>query len=261
MTVILNDNEMSIGPNVGGMSQYLTRMRTDPGYNRFKEDMEYFLKRIPNIGPRMAEMADRLKDTVKHMLTSGSWFEELGLRYYGPVNGHGHRRAHPCVLKTASSSTVLCSSTVSPKKGRGYLPAQKNPGKFHGVGAFDISTGRNPRQIDAAKLHQGFRQHPSSTLAREATAAASAASPAAMASGTGMDAFHKAYPKRAFDVGIAEEHATTMASAMALSGLKPVVAIYSTFMQRAYDQLIHDCALQNGASRFSALDPRRHRRR
>lgn len=96
MTVILNDNEMSIGPNVGGMSQYLTRMRTDPGYNRFKEDMEYFLKRIPNIGPRMAEMADRLKDTVKHMLTSGSWFEELGA-LLRPCQRSRHRRTHPCV--------------------------------------------------------------------------------------------------------------------------------------------------------------------
>ena len=249
MTVILNDNEMSIGPNVGGMSQYLTRMRTDPGYNRFKEDMEYFLKRIPNIGPRMAEMADRLKDTVKHMLTSGSWFEELGLRYYGPVNGHDiEELIHVFENSKQFDCPVLIHCLT--EKGRGYLPAQKNPGKFHGVGAFDISTGET---LDKSMQPSYTKVFANTLVDLAASDSRICGITAAMASGTGMDAFHKAYPKRAFDVGIAEEHATTMASAMALSGLKPVVAIYSTFMQRAYDQLIHDCALQNAPVVF-ALD-------
>ena len=249
MTVILNDNEMSIGPNVGGMSQYLTRMRTDPGYNRFKEDMEYFLKRIPNIGPRMAEMADRLKDTVKHMLTSGSWFEELGLRYYGPVNGHDiEELIHVFENSKQFDCPVLIHCLT--EKGRGYLPAQKNPGKFHGVGAFDISTGET---LDKSTQPSYTKVFANTLVDLAASDSRICGITAAMASGTGMDAFHKAYPKRAFDVGIAEEHATTMASAMALSGLKPVVAIYSTFMQRAYDQLIHDCALQNAPVVF-ALD-------
>lgn len=241
MTVILNDNEMSIGPNVGGMSQYLTRMRTDPGYNRFKEDMEYFLKRIPNIGPRMAEMADRLKDTVKHMLTNGSWFEELGLRYYGPVNGHDiEELIHVFENSKQFDCPVLIHCLT--EKGRGYLPAQKNPGKFHGVGAFDISTGET---LDKSTQPSYTKVFANTLVDLAASDSRICGITAAMASGTGMDAFHKAYPKRAFDVGIAEEHATTMASAMALSGLKPVVAIYSTFMQRAYDQLIHDTALSD----------------
>lgn len=249
MTVILNDNEMSIGPNVGGMSQYLTRMRTDPGYNRFKEDMEYFLKRIPNIGPRMAEMADRLKDTVKHMLTSGSWFEELGLRYYGPVNGHDiEELIHVFENSKQFDCPVLIHCLT--EKGRGYLPAQKNPGRFHGVGAFDIKTGEPCDQSKQPSYTKVFADTLVDLAGRDSRICGITA---AMASGTGMDAFHKAYPKRAFDVGIAEEHATTMASAMALSGLKPVVAIYSTFMQRAYDQLIHDCALQQAPVVF-ALD-------
>lgn len=249
MTIILNDNEMSIGPNVGGMSHYLTRMRTDPGYNRFKEDMEYFLKRIPNIGPKMAEMADRLKDSVKYMLTSGSFFEELGLRYYGPVNGHDiEELIH--VFENSKQFDVPVLIHCLTEKGRGYLPAQQHPDKFHGVGAFDIKTG----EVYSSSNKPSYTSVFSQTLVDLAKDDGRIVGmTAAMASGTGMDAFYRAYPKRAFDVGIAEEHAATMASAMALEGLKPVVAIYSTFMQRAYDQLIHDCALQDAPVVF-ALD-------
>lgn len=249
MTVILNDNEMSIGPNVGGMSHYLTRMRTDPGYNRFKDDMEYFLKRIPNIGPKMAEMADRLKDSVKYMLTSGSFFEELGLRYYGPVDGHDiEELIH--VFENAKQIDAPVLIHCLTEKGKGYLPAQQHPDKFHGVGAFDIKTGELLHQSNQPSYTKVFAK----TLVDLAKDDARICGiTAAMASGTGMDQFQKACPSRSFDVGIAEEHATTMASAMALSGLKPVVAVYSTFMQRAYDQLIHDCALQDAPVVF-ALD-------
>lgn len=249
MTVILNDNEMSIGPNVGGMSQYLTRLRTDPGYNRFKEDMEYFLKRIPNIGPKMAEMADRLKDSLKYMLTSGSFFEELGLRYYGPVNGHD---IEELIRVFENSKQFDCPILIHclTEKGKGYLPAVQHPDKFHGVGAFDIKTGELLDRSTQPSYTKVFA-NTLVDLAKDDQRIVGIT--AAMASGTGMDRFANAYPKRAFDVGIAEEHATTMASAMALSGLKPVVAIYSTFMQRAYDQLIHDCALQEAPVIF-ALD-------
>ncbi|MEE0434125.1 MAG: 1-deoxy-D-xylulose-5-phosphate synthase [Peptococcaceae bacterium] len=249
MTIVLNDNEMSIGPNVGGMSQYLTRMRTDPGYNRFKEDMELFLKRIPNIGPKMAEMADHLKDSVKYMLVSGNFFEELGLRYYGPVNGHD---IEELIRVFENSKQFDCPVLIHclTEKGKGYLPAERHPDKFHGVGAFDIKTGETLDKSTQPSYTKVFSQT-LVDLARDDRRIVGIT--AAMASGTGMDAFHKAYPKRAFDVGIAEEHAATMASAMALEGLKPVVAIYSTFMQRAYDQMIHDCALQEAPVVF-ALD-------
>lgn len=249
MTIILNDNEMSIGPNVGGMSHYLTRMRTDPGYNRFKEDMDYFLKRIPNIGTKMAGMADRLKDSVKYMLTSGSFFEELGLRYYGPVDGHDiEELIHVFENSKQFDAPVLIHCLTV--KGKGYLPAQQHPDKFHGVGAFDIKTGELLDKSTQPSYTKVFAKT-LVDLAKDDDRICGIT--AAMASGTGMDKFQQVYPARSFDVGIAEEHATTMASAMALEGLKPVVAIYSTFMQRAYDQLIHDCALQEAPVVF-ALD-------
>lgn len=249
MTVVLNDNEMSIDPNVGGMSQYLTRLRTDPGYNRMKDDLEVLLKRIPSIGPKMAELADRLKDSVKYMLTSGSFFEELGFRYYGPVNGHDIEELIR-VFENSKQFDVPVLIHCLTEKGKGYLPAMRNPGKFHGVGAFDIETGEVLNKSTQPSYTKVFAK----TLTDLAqTDGRLVGITAAMASGTGMNEFAKAFPGRMFDVGIAEEHATTMASAMALSGLKPVVAIYSSFMQRGYDQLIHDCALQKAPAIF-ALD-------
>lgn len=249
MTVVLNDNEMSIDPNVGGMSQYLTRLRTDPGYNRMKDDLEVLLKRIPSIGPKMAELADRLKDSVKYMLTSGSFFEELGFRYYGPVNGHDIEELIRVFENSKQFDAPVLIHCLT-EKGKGYLPAMQNPGKFHGVGAFDIETGEVLNKTTQPSYTKVFAK----TLTDLAqTDGRLVGITAAMASGTGMNEFAKAFPGRMFDVGIAEEHATTMASAMALSGLKPVVAIYSSFMQRGYDQLIHDCALQKAPAIF-ALD-------
>ena len=249
MTVVLNDNEMSIGPNIGGISQYLTRLRTDPGYNRMKDDIELLLKRIPSIGPRMAEMADRIKDSVKYMFVSGSFFEELGLRYYGPVDGHNIEE----LIRVFENSKQIDGPVLIhclTEKGKGYLPAMKHPGKFHGIGAFDIATGETVKKSSLPNYTKVFSKT-LIDLAKDDRRIVGIT--AAMASGTGMDAFSQAYPDRMYDVGIAEEHATTMASAMALSGIKPVVAIYSTFMQRAYDQLIHDCALQKSPVVF-ALD-------
>ncbi|MDO4281700.1 MAG: 1-deoxy-D-xylulose-5-phosphate synthase [Peptococcaceae bacterium] len=249
MTVILNDNEMSIDPNVGGMSQYLTRLRTDPGYNRMKEDLEVLLKRIPNIGSKMAEIADRLKDSVKYMLVKGSFFEELGFRYYGPVNGHDiEELIHVFENSKQFDCPVLIHCLT--EKGHGYGPAVKHPDKFHGVGPFDIQTGALKKTSTQPSYTKVFSDALVELAKKDERIVGVTA---AMGSGTGMSAFGKAYPARMFDVGIAEEHATTMASAMALSGLRPVVAIYSTFLQRAYDQLIHDCALQQAPVVF-ALD-------
>lgn len=249
MTVVLNDNEMSIDPNVGGMSQYLTRLRTDPGYNRMKDDMELLLKRIPSIGPKMAELADRVKDSVKYMLVSGSFFEELGFRYYGPVNGHDIEELIRVFENSKQFDAPLLIHCLT-EKGKGYLPAMNNPGKFHGVGAFNIETGE---VLDKSSQPTYTKVFANTLVDLAQTDGRLVGITAAMASGTGMSEFAKAFPDRMFDVGIAEEHATTMASAMALSGLKPIVAIYSSFMQRGYDQLIHDCALQKAPVIF-ALD-------
>lgn len=249
MTVVLNDNEMSIDPNIGGMSQYLTRLRTDPGYNRMKDDMELLLKRIPSIGPKMAELADRVKDSVKYMLVSGSFFEELGFRYYGPVNGHDIEELIRVFENSKQFHAPVLIHCLT-EKGKGYLPAINNPGKFHGVGAFNIETGE---VLDKSSQPTYTKVFAKTLVDLAQTDDRLVGVTAAMASGTGMSEFAKAFPDRMFDVGIAEEHATTMASAMALSGLKPIVAIYSSFMQRGYDQLIHDCALQKAPVIF-ALD-------
>jgi 1-deoxy-D-xylulose-5-phosphate synthase len=240
LTVILNDNEMSISPNVGGMSQYLTRMRTDPGYRRFKEDMENFLKRIPTIGTKMAEAADRMKDSVKTMLVDGSFFEELGIKYYGPVNGHDIEELIHVFenVKSLDCPALVHCLTV---KGKGYLPAETKPDKFHGVGAFDLTTGQVAKKSDLPSYTDVFADTLIDLAEKDQ---AIVGITAAMGSGTGMGKFAKRFPDRMIDVGIAEEHATTMSSALALSGLKPVFAVYSTFLQRGFDQLIHDCALQ-----------------
>lgn len=249
MTIILNDNEMSIDPNIGGMSQYLTRIRLDPSYNRMKDDVEYILKRIPNIGPKMADFADRLKESVKHMLVQGSFFEELGIKYLGPVNGHDIEE----LIRVFESSKQFDRPVLIhclTEKGKGYLPAEAHPEKFHGVGPFEIETGETKKNATTPSYTDVFADTLVTLAQRDKRIVGITA---AMASGTGMNKLAKAFPDRMFDVGIAEEHATTMASAMALSGLKPVLALYSSFMQRGYDQLIHDCALQNAPVVF-ALD-------
>ncbi len=249
LTVVLNDNEMSIAPNVGGMSQYLTRLRTDPNYNRFKDDIETVLKKIPSVGPKMAEIADRMKDSVKTMLVKGSFFEELGFKYYGPVDGHNiEELIHVLENSKQFSEPVLIHCLT--EKGRGYLPASSHPEKFHGIGAFDIETGETINQSSKPSYTDVFAKTLIDLAGKDESIIGITA---AMGSGTGMGAFANAFPDRMIDVGIAEEHATTMASALALNGLKPVVAIYSTFMQRTFDQLIHDCALQNAPVVF-ALD-------
>jgi len=240
LIVILNDNEMSISKNVGAMSAYLNRLRTDPSYSRTKEEIETHLMRIPGIGPNIARAAGKFKDTVKYLMVPGILFEELGFTYIGPVNGHNLEEMIP-VFKNAGKMKGPILVHVITEKGRGYEPARRDPGTFHGVGPFDINTGKTVKK-SIKTYTEIFGEY---IMDRAKVDPAMVAITAAMTGGTGLSEFAKLYPKRFFDVGICEQHAVTLAAGMAKAGLRPVVAIYSTFLQRAYDQIIHDVALQN----------------
>ncbi len=240
LIVVLNDNEMSISKNVGAMSAYLNRLRTDPAYSKRKEGIEQALNKIPAIGPNIARAAGKFKDTVKYMMVPGVLFEELGFTYIGPVNGHDLEELIPVLSNVAKmKGPVLVHAITS--KGRGYEPALEDPDRFHGIGPFDIETG-----ITAPKTLKTYTEVFGRFMldkGREDTQVV--AITAAMTSGTGLTEFARRFPERFFDVGICEQHAVTLAAGMARGGLKPVVAIYSTFLQRAYDQIIHDVAMQN----------------
>lgn len=240
MIVILNDNEMSISRNVGAMSGYLNRLRTDPSYTRTKEDVEKVLTKIPGIGPNIARAAGRLKDSVKYLMVPGIWFEELGFTYIGPVNGHELGELIPMLKNARRMKGPVLIHTIT-EKGRGYEPARQNPDLFHGVGPFDIKTGKQFKK-PLKTYTEIFGEFMVDVARRDERVVAITA---AMTSGTGLNDFARSYPDRFFDVGICEQHAVTMAAGMARTGLKPVVCIYSTFLQRAYDQIIHDVALQN----------------
>ena len=239
LTVILNDNEMSISRNVGAMSVYLSKLRTDPTYYQMKHDVEYLLKRIPAIGERVARSVERLKDGLKYLVVPGMIFEELGFTYIGPIDGHDLATLTDVLQKSKQMKGPVLIHVIT-CKGKGYEPAEKNPDKFHGVGPFNVATGEI--------LKNGSPTY-TSVFGDALTEVAAGdhdviAITAAMAEGTGLKKFAATYPDRFFDVGIAEPNAVTMAAGLAAEGKKPVVAIYSTFMQRAYDQLIHDICLQ-----------------
>lgn len=240
MIVILNDNEMSISKNVGAMSSYLNRLRTDPSYTRTKEEVENVLTKIPGIGPNIARAAGRLKDTVKYLMVPGIWFEELGFTYIGPINGHDLTALISMLKNARKMKGPVLIHTIT-EKGRGYEPARQNPDLFHGVGPFDVKTGQQFKKV--IKTYTEIFGNTMLDLAAQDERVV--AITAAMTSGTGLSEFAQRFPERFFDVGICEQHAVTMAAGMARSGLKPVVTIYSTFLQRAYDQIVHDVALQN----------------
>ncbi|NPV90381.1 MAG: 1-deoxy-D-xylulose-5-phosphate synthase [Firmicutes bacterium] len=241
LIVVLNDNEMSIANNVGGMAKYLTRLRTQPAYFRSKEEMEQLLSKIPRIGSRVLQALDRVKDAVKFLILPGMLFEELGFTYLGPVDGHNLEG----VRSMLSYATQVAGPTlvhVVTRKGKGYLPAEQNPDKFHGIGPFNIETGEAVKNGSHPTYTEVFGE----TLVRLAEDNPRiVAITAAMASGTGLDRFSRKYPERFFDVGIAEQHAVTLAAGLAQSGYQPVLAVYSTFLQRAYDQVLHDVCMQN----------------
>lgn len=238
--VVLNDNEMSISPNVGAMSKYLNRLRTDPMYDKRKEDIEYLLKRIPGIGNQVAKLAAKAKDSLKYLLVPGLLFEELGFTYLGPIDGHDLALVEQ-VLEQAKNKKCPVLIHVLTCKGKGYKPAEDNPDVFHGIGPFDPETGQ-VAQKSAPPTYTAVFGETLCELAEQNPKIAAVT--AAMPSGTGLNQFAKKFPERFFDVGIAEQHAVTFAAGLAFGGLKPVVPIYSTFYQRAYDQVLHDVCLQ-----------------
>lgn len=242
LIVILNDNEMSIDANVGAMSEYLSRIRIAPQYARAKRDMGSLLMSIPHIGDKVYKTASHLKDGVRSVLVPGSLFEEMGFHYIGPIDGHNIALLEE-VLTSAKEMEGPVLIHIHTVKGKGYKPAEQAPDKFHGVGCFDPSTGKSAKKAGCAPSYTSVFSKALIDLAKDRPDIL--AITAAMPSGTGLKAFGQAYPKRFFDVGIAEEHAMTLAAGMAAAGMHPVIALYSTFAQRAYDQLIHDVCLQN----------------
>jgi len=240
MIVVLNDNEMSISPNVGAMASYLSRLRADPRYDKRKEDIEYLLKRIPVIGKKVAKAVAKAKDSFKYLLVPGLIFEELGFTYLGPIDGHDQALVEQILNQAKLKKGPILVHVVT-RKGKGYKPAEENPDIFHGVGPFDPETGKIIKKSAPPTYTTVFGE----TLCDLAKADPKiVAISAAMPGGTGLKAFASQFPERFFDVGIAEQHAVTFAAGLAFGGLKPVVAIYSTFYQRAYDQVLHDVCLQ-----------------
>jgi 1-deoxy-D-xylulose-5-phosphate synthase len=249
LLVVLNDNEMSINENVGGLAAYLGRVRTDPKYTKLKEDVEDLLKRIPAIGGRVVKSVERVKDSFKYLVVPGMLFEELGFTYVGPENGHNIKGLMDVMRRVKQIKGPVLLHVVT-KKGKGYCHAEEKPAKFHGIGPFDIHTACPVTTITKPNYTDIF----GSTLADLAEKRKDIiAITAAMAGGTGLERFASLYPDRFFDVGIAEQHAVTFAAGMASRGFKPVVTIYSTFLQRAYDQILHDVA-QQGLPVIFAVD-------
>lgn len=238
LIVVLNDNSMSIAPNVGGISNYLARIRTGPSYQRVKHDVAEALRQIPLIGPQALELVDRLKEGVKHLLVHNMFFEDLGFTYLGPVDGH-NLTALVDVMRQARAYPGPTVVHVVTTKGKGVPYAEELPDKFHGGGPFDVATGRTgPGAVTYSEVF-------GRTVCKLAQADDRVcAITAAMPDGTGLSGFARQFPNRYFDVGIAEQHAVTFAAGLAKGGMRPVFAVYSTFLQRAYDQVIHDVALQ-----------------
>ncbi|GHV16266.1 1-deoxy-D-xylulose-5-phosphate synthase 1 [Clostridia bacterium] len=242
IVVILNDNQMSICKNVGSFSRYLNRFRAQPLYNSLKKTIDTALNKIPKIGSNLAEMAVRLKGAVRSIVLPTTIFEELGFKYIGPIDGHSIDDLL-FGLKTVRRLEGPVLLHVVTTKGKGYRYAENQPDNFHSVGTFDIKSGIQHKPVsDLVSADNSFGEQ-MCILAQ--TNKKLVAIDAAMTKGTGLMAFRERYPDRFFDVGIAEQHAVTFAAGLAASGFKPVVAIYSSFMQRAYDQILHDVALQN----------------
>jgi 1-deoxy-D-xylulose-5-phosphate synthase len=236
--VVLNDNEMSIAPNVGALHNHLGKLRSAPNYKRAKEELEHLLKSIPAVGGKLAQLAERFKDSMKYLLVSGVLFEELGFTYIGPIDGHNIELLLDS-LKTAKQTNGPVLIHAITKKGKGYAPAEADSVKWHGVGTYKIESGATAK---SAPTYTSVFADTMIRLAKEDERIV-AVTPA-MPAGSGLLKFGELFPDRLFDVGIAEQHACTFAAGMATQGLKPVFAVYSTFLQRAYDQLIHDVARQ-----------------
>ena len=240
MIIVLNDNKMSISENVGGLSKHLTALRTRESYMDFKMDVEKKLKQIPHVGDSVARSVKKSKDSIRQLFVKGGFFEDFGIKYIGPIDGHDIKEMVRVLnaLKRLNEPVVM---HVVTQKGRGYVPAEKNPSAFHGVGSFDIATGES-----LASKSLTYTSVFSKTICRLGKAHPDVVTIcAAMPDGTGLTAFKKHFPGRFFDVGIAEQHAVTFAAGLAAGGMHPFVVVYSSFLQRAYDQIIHDVCIQN----------------
>ena len=238
--IVLNDNNMSISENVGGMSKYLNSIRTANAYLDIKEGVYNTLKEIPR-GERVVESIRKAKSSFKQLVVPGMMFEDMGITYLGPVDGHNI----PAMLKVFQDAKRTRNAVmvhVITQKGKGYAPAERHPARFHGAEPFDIGTGLPSKARNVANYTDIFSTVMTKLGARDEKVVAITA---AMPDGTGLKRFRNMYPERFFDVGIAEEHAVTFAAGLAAGGLKPVVAVYSSFLQRAYDQILHDVCIQN----------------
>ncbi len=239
LLIILNDNEMSISKNVGGLSRYLSKIRTTKGYLSTKKDVEKLLNKT-YVGGKIKAVLKRAKDGIKQIVVPGMLFEELGLTYMGPVDGHNMHEIIECLENAKDIEGPLLMHVIT-KKGKGYKFAEERPNEFHGISAFNIETGEKLKK--SPQTYSDFFGMKMCEIAEKNENVA--AITAAMTDGTGLTNFAKKFPKRIYDAGIAEQHAVTMAAGLAVSGIVPVVALYSSFLQRAYDQVIHDVALQN----------------
>ncbi|MBQ1545201.1 MAG: 1-deoxy-D-xylulose-5-phosphate synthase [Clostridia bacterium] len=238
--VVLNDNEMSISPNVGSLAGYLTRIRTNPAYYELKDDVRDFLHRVPVVGDKSVDLIIRTKKELKDRLYGSNMFEDLGFTYMGPVDGHDiHELCNALeAAKLVEEPVLLHIRTV---KGKGYLPAERNPSKFHGVSPFNEKTGET-KPSTGTNFSKEFGKYLCKFAEEDPNVCAITA---AMGLGTGLEDFALQFPDRYFDVGIAEEFAVTFAGGLAKGGMIPVFAVYSTFLQRAYDEMVHDVAMQN----------------
>ena len=239
LIVVLNDNNMSISKNVGSMAKNLTTIRTSKKYVTFKSKFQHQLARIPKVGTEINRFFTYVNTKIRKMIYKATFFEDLGFRYYGPIDGHDID-ALVDVFNAAKAHNHSVLIHVNTVKGKGYYPAEKNPTQFHGIGKFDINTGE---PMSSGKNYSACFGETMCNFARNDARICCVT--AAMAEGTGLCKFAQEFPKRFFDVGIAEQHAVTFSSGLAKNGLVPVFAVYSTFLQRSYDQLVHDVAMQN----------------
>lgn len=240
LIIILNDNTMSIARNVGAMDNYLNRFRNTAKYFRMKNRVKQAFLKLPLVGKGLVTLTGRFKEWLKHLLVRENFFEHLGLSYYGPLDGNDESLLET-VLREAKKDGHCSVVHICTQKGKGYRFAEERPDLFHGIGKFDIETGA-PVSSGGTNFSEEFGKALCGLAEQDASVCAISA---AMPDGTGLSAFSERFPDRFFDVGIAEEHAVTFACGLASKGIKPVFAVYSTFAQRAYDQLLHDAALQN----------------
>jgi 1-deoxy-D-xylulose-5-phosphate synthase len=241
LIVVLNDNEMSISPNVGALSSYLNRILSGEMYQRFKNETKMFIESIPRLGVPVSKIAQRMEEMIKRLFLPGILFEELGFNYIGPIDGHDIGALIDTFRGVLHGKSPTLIHVIT-KKGKGYKYSEEDPCIFHGIGPFDVDTGIVISDSTVPTYSDIFGQT-LTELAREDPGIVAIS--AAMREGTGLDCFAKKYAGRFYDVGIAEPHAVTFAAGLASQGLRPVVAIYSTFLQRAYDQIVHDVCLQN----------------